>query len=280
MQQMELPDYVNQQPENGRECEEDRNKTGRRLSQLLLLSFGVLCIIQATLNISLRLTLNSSKESASSKCNTTHFNNLTLVKKAQYCDERTHLYNRLQERFNALTAEKNELQDQNTQLRNMIEALKRERDNLPTTTKAQPEETNGWSLKCPANWRVINQRCYFLSAEIKTWQNSRTYCQNQFADLVVINGKWELDALYRMDGDSQLVFWIGLFHNNGTFKWVDRSVLTTPFWQSGQPDFGGPNNAEDCVEMYHAKPALNSWNDAPCGQKRRWLCEKPITLIT
>uniref|UniRef100_A0A3Q3E345 C-type lectin domain-containing protein n=1 Tax=Labrus bergylta TaxID=56723 RepID=A0A3Q3E345_9LABR len=60
------------------------------------------------------------------------------------------------------------------------------------------------------------------------------------------------------------VFTLNCFHHCSSFR----------FWQSGQPDRGGPNNREDCVEMYHNNPVLANWNDARCGDKRRWLCEK------
>ncbi|KAL7403597.1 hypothetical protein ABVT39_002746 [Epinephelus coioides] len=132
------------------------------------------------------------------------------------------------------------------------------------------------SQQCPADWSEINSRCYFLSTEEKTWEESRKYCRSKDADLVVINSEQEQGALYRLDGNADLLFWIGLKDTAGTnrWKWVDGSVLTEPFWQSGQPDHGGPNNVEDCVEMYHRNPVQANWNDAPCGAQRRWLCER------
>lgn len=33
-------------------------------------------------------------------------------------------------------------------------------------------------------------------------------------------------ALYRLDGDAELLFWIGLNDTAGNFKWVDGSALT------------------------------------------------------
>lgn len=45
--------------------------------------------------------------------------------------------------------------------------------------------------QCPAGWMEINSRCYFLSTESKTWEDSRKYCQSKDADLVVINSEQE-----------------------------------------------------------------------------------------
>ncbi|GAA6216557.1 C-type lectin domain family 4 member M-like isoform X1 [Lates japonicus] len=149
--------------------------------------------------------------------------------------------------------------------------LEEERDRL----KMMLRELSGsaTSQQCPTDWKNIRSRCYFLSSESKTWEESRRYCLSKGADLVVINTEQEQRDLYRLDGTSYLLFWIGLHDTGGTFKWVDGSALTKPFWQSGQPDRGGPNNIEDCVEMYDFNPVLANWNDAPCGSKRRWLCE-------
>ncbi|KAM7393958.1 hypothetical protein PAMP_020791 [Pampus punctatissimus] len=90
--------------------------------QLLLLSFGILCIIQATLNISLHLTVHSSKESSQSDCNTTYFSHQNAAEEMQiYCEnEMTDKCNSLQERFNALTRERDDLKNTNNVLRNSI----------------------------------------------------------------------------------------------------------------------------------------------------------------
>ncbi|XP_033479019.1 asialoglycoprotein receptor 1-like [Epinephelus lanceolatus] len=277
MQQMEVADYVNERPRREQKRSGDGYPTGRRLCQLLFLGFGVLCIVQAILNVSLRLTVSSSKESTHSDCNTTHFcvqNNTKMVprdcegKKPDHC-------NRLQERFNALTAEKNDLQNRNNDLTNRLRNVEEERDRL----KQRLGVPSGClsSQQCPADWSEINSRCYFLSTEKRTWEDSRKYCQSKDADLVVINSEQEQRALYRLDGDADLLFWIGLSDTKGTnrWTWVDGSELTKSFWQSGQPD-RSPTKVEDCVEMYHLNPVQANWNDAPCRVQRRWLCETEL----
>lgn len=113
-----------------------------------------------------------------------------------------------------------------------------------------------------------------MSSERRTWDDSRTDCQIKGADLVVINSELEQNALYRLYGDPLLLFWIGLRNTDRTFRWVDGSALNKLFWQPGQPDSVGFLNREDCVEMNLRDPVEASWNDAPCGQHRRWLCEK------
>ncbi|KAJ0033147.1 hypothetical protein NQD34_000254, partial [Periophthalmus magnuspinnatus] len=112
--------------------------------------------------------------------------------------------------------------------------------------------------------------------EMRSWNSSRAFCQDHGADLVVINDEQEQRDLYAMDGNPNLLFWIGLYDgtSKGTFKWVDDTPLTRAFWQVGQPGDGGLNNQENCVEMYRQHPVLFSWNDAPCEHSRQWICEK------
>ncbi|XP_032380265.1 C-type lectin domain family 4 member E isoform X2 [Etheostoma spectabile] len=268
MQQMEVSDYVDELPRPKQKGSGDAKQTERRLCQVVLLSFGLLCVIQAILNVSLRLTYSTHSE-----CNTTHLPCRDQVKKGQQdCEIAPPGHcNRLQDQVNALMRDRTLLETTNTELNNKIKDLEEERDRLRTKLGTNVSGPVG----CSAGWREINSRCYFLSTEQKTWEESRKYCQSKEADLVVINSEQEQRALYRLDGDEELSFWIGLNTTETTgWKWVDGSALTTTFWQAGQPDDGGPNNVEDCVEMYHKKPELTSWNDAPCGAQRRWLCEK------
>ncbi|KAG8014456.1 C-type lectin domain family 10 member A [Nibea albiflora] len=242
---MEMADYVNKRPRCGQ-------KRGGEKHQ----------------------TVHSSNESTPMRCNATHFSDQNKLKEVQDCEPRRNDHNRLQEKFNALTKDINECENRNTILNNRIKKVQEEMDRLKGLTRCPCSQ---W---CLPDWRLINSRCYFISSESKTWSESRKYCQTKGADLVVINSEEEQKALYRLDGDVHLLFWIGLSNVAGTFKWVDGSVLTKKFWQTGQPDHGGVNNREDCVEMYHFNPELANWNDAPCERKRCWLCEGSMFTIT
>uniref|UniRef100_A0A1A8ECA3 C-type lectin domain-containing protein n=1 Tax=Nothobranchius kadleci TaxID=1051664 RepID=A0A1A8ECA3_NOTKA len=262
-----MQDYVNEEPK-----QEINKRTGRRAYYLIMLLFGGLCITQAILNVSLRLTSHCDKESIISECNTTQpieDINCEQVKPAQ-C-------NRLQERSIALSRDVKTLEKTNRQHVEVIKKVEEERKRLMSMLN----EMNGCvpSQRCPLGWTEINSRCYFLSTEQKKWEESRQQCQSKGADLVVINDEKEQNALYRMNGNQYLLFWIGLRSTDGTLKWVDGSELKDAFWQDGQPDLGGGNNIEDCVEMYHQSPALSNWNDVSCQTLRHWLCEKDLFFI-
>ncbi|XP_076027214.1 C-type lectin domain family 4 member D-like [Genypterus blacodes] len=271
MQATEMSDYINSQfrSEPRRGQEKGTHQTERRLCNLLFLSFGLLCMIHATLNVSLRLFLFSSEERES--CNMTECGECGQVVGCKTFETKfkslTAQHNSLQDRFNALKRDNSLLQNKISELNNMKMKLQEERDRLIRQGGSDTASPN----VCPLGWKEINSRCYFLSTEAKTWAASRKDCKRRGADLVIINSKQEQMDLY-LPQDRNL-FWIGLSDSSGSFNWVDGSPLGESFWQLGQPSGAGPHQQEDCVEVYQNDPVLANWNDAPCGSSRRWMCE-------
>uniref|UniRef100_A0A673L0Q7 Si:ch73-343l4.8 n=1 Tax=Sinocyclocheilus rhinocerous TaxID=307959 RepID=A0A673L0Q7_9TELE len=110
--------------------------------------------------------------------------------------------------------------------------------------------------------------CFFKSTELKSWSDSRQYCRDRGADLVIINTEEKQVSLF-----SERV-WIGLSdtENEGIMKWVDNSRLKQGFWHNGEPNNQDGN--EDCIELMPSNPVLNNWNDLPCSQEKKGFCEK------
>ncbi|KAM3624206.1 uncharacterized protein V6R79_020640 [Siganus canaliculatus] len=132
-----MSDYINEQPRHEQETTGNVHPTEKRLCLLLFLTFGILCIIQATLNVTLRLTLYSGKESTC-LCNSTYFEGQNQDKMEPDCEQRTNNQcNRLQERVNALTRDKNRLKNMNNDLTNRIKNLEEEKDRLKITMREQ-----------------------------------------------------------------------------------------------------------------------------------------------
>ncbi|XP_060941026.1 CD209 antigen-like protein C [Limanda limanda] len=254
----EVPDYINEQPRNGQKSSSNTNQTERRIPRLLLLSFGVLCIVQAVLNISLRLSLNSSQVSDPLVCNTT----TKQSKKTDVVDDCKRKtpsgFNSLQDRFNALTREMDLI----------ISKLEEERDQLKW--KIRDESGCASSQQCPTGWIERNSRCYFQSGYQLTWEESRNYCKSNGADLAVINSEQELIFLGHLNR-CLAGYWIGLHRSNGEFRWIDGSALTK---ESLKPDvLRSPYN---CVVMNLYTSVQNSWREAPCQEKNFWLCETDL----
>ncbi|XP_068178270.1 CD209 antigen-like isoform X2 [Antennarius striatus] len=206
----------------------------------IFISFGLLCIIQAVLNVSLRLS--RSRESTSLSCN------------------------------NNLSGETDLLRNQITDLQNTIRNLENKTKNLENEKK-NLEKMLGEvrsSLSCPSGWVMIERRCYFLSNERRSWQESRRSCQADGADLVVFNSLDEqVVFLDFLSGLAAQEFWIGLRNTTGTLQWVDGSIPDPGFTPEVRDDVRG-----DCVRILHFM--INGYLvlPTPCGQRLRWVCEK------
>uniref|UniRef100_A0A672SIH7 C-type lectin domain-containing protein n=1 Tax=Sinocyclocheilus grahami TaxID=75366 RepID=A0A672SIH7_SINGR len=108
-------------------------------------------------------------------------------------------------------------------------------------------------------WKCHQSSLYFISSETKKWTESRKYCTNKGADLIIINNKEEQVSFSL----SLSVFWIGLTDQSveGRWKWVDGSNSVSYHTES----------KEDCALNYSP-----GWADFPCGNKYKWICEKSI----
>ncbi|XP_056591969.1 C-type lectin domain family 17, member A-like isoform X2 [Triplophysa dalaica] len=126
-------------------------------------------------------------------------------------------------------------------------------------TSPSPQLTDGW----------IEQEVhlYLISSELRSWSESRSYCRDRGADLIIINNKEEQDFVNNITSGAQ--HWIGLSDSDeeGRWKWVDGSALTSGFWEVGQP---GYHRLENCAL------SQSEWFDYPCTSTFKSICEKNI----
>uniref|UniRef100_A0A3B5KZ22 C-type lectin domain-containing protein n=1 Tax=Xiphophorus couchianus TaxID=32473 RepID=A0A3B5KZ22_9TELE len=121
-------------------------------------------------------------------------------------------------------------------------------------------------------WVRFHSSVYYISFARNTWQQSRRFCLQQGADLVIINTKEEQDFTRQFNR----LTWLGL-HNKtktGNWTWVDGTPLTKSYWGPGEPN-GFEGKIENCVEIRFFE-LENSWNDIPCGDENYWICEKEV----
>ncbi|KAL6467092.1 hypothetical protein MHYP_G00248960 [Metynnis hypsauchen] len=185
----------------------------RGVFRLAVLCLGVMCILQAALNIGLRLC---SKES-----------------------------------YTSLMEERDQLQKERDELQRKLSELE----------EAKQKE-----------WSRFGSSLYYVSTG-KTWIESRQDCRERGGDLVIINSREEQDFITSKLGSSRA--WIGLTDTDeeGVWKWVDGSSLTTKFWKPGEPNSLGN---EDCAVIGHELGALRTWADFPCHDLFVWICERPL----
>uniref|UniRef100_A0A3Q2QYJ4 C-type lectin domain-containing protein n=1 Tax=Fundulus heteroclitus TaxID=8078 RepID=A0A3Q2QYJ4_FUNHE len=211
-------DYVNQSDPSTRsrpdlETGGSHAAPGGKMSTLVVVSFGLLCILQVALNISLRLTLYKS---------------LPTLEEAACRNETRDAY---------------KLRQQTRQY------LQR-------------------------GWLYFHDSLYYISSSKKTWHESKEFCLQKDANLVIINNIAEQDFTRQFDR----LTWIGLHDltKTGQWTWVDGAPLNKSYWGEGEPN-GYESNNESCVEIrfHHIE---NSWNDIPCDDQNFWICEKEGAL--
>ncbi|XP_073730764.1 uncharacterized protein [Misgurnus anguillicaudatus] len=108
-------------------------------------------------------------------------------------------------------------------------------------------------------WIYYQFSLYFISSEKKSWSESRSYCRDRGADLIIINNKEEQDFVNKTCKNN---FWLGLTDSDeeGRWKWVDGSTVNTEFWWPGEPnDYKG---AEDCALSYKPGQISDIVNDS------------------
>ncbi|XP_040892201.1 C-type lectin domain family 4 member M-like isoform X1 [Toxotes jaculatrix] len=148
-------------------------------------------------------------------------------------------------------------------------ALKRIISDTEARCKNQAEERDKTERKLKTlGWVHFGDSLYYISSTKKTWQESRNYCIQEGADLMIINSKEEQTFTRQF----KKFMWFGLTdaESEGTWKWVDGTPLARSFWGSGEPN---GNTGENCGEIKNPD-SDNNWNDEGCSISHFWICEK------
>ncbi|XP_048008544.1 CD209 antigen-like protein A isoform X2 [Megalobrama amblycephala] len=159
------------------------------------------------------------------------------------------------------TQEIHQLQSDNTNLINERDALLLKNNDL---IKVHFKKYNGWIYG--------HSSFYYISKEKKSWNESRSYCMERGADLIIINNKEEHDFVQKNIVNDCSSFWIGLtdIDEEGSWKWVDGSTPTFWFWWTNEPN---GQRGENCVQYY-----ISNWADYPCDDAHLWICEKNMFM--
>ncbi|KAI4878681.1 hypothetical protein NFI96_030334 [Prochilodus magdalenae] len=276
--------YLNVENLNQNGCSDARHGQHRAF-RLAAVCIGVMCILQATLNIALRLyfTFQADTNQLCTGCKNqsmdelqTSFNNLEKERDQLQTsfDNLEKERDQLQTTFDNLEKERDQLQTsfddlekERDQLQTRFDNLEKERDQLQTNynnlererDKLRTSNTNLAGDKAALQrklselaesinkpgWRYFSSNVYYISTEKKNWRESRQDCRRRGADLVIINSREEQEFV-EMIRDGQEA-WIGLtdVEKEDVWKWVDGSALSTWFWCSREPNNLDGN--EDCV---------------------------------
>uniref|UniRef100_A0A672HWA5 C-type lectin domain-containing protein n=1 Tax=Salarias fasciatus TaxID=181472 RepID=A0A672HWA5_SALFA len=122
-------------------------------------------------------------------------------------------------------------------------------------------------------WVYFRSSFYYVSSTNKTWQKSRDDCLSRGADLTIIDSREEQDFLRRFSK----VMWIGLTDDaqEGTWRWVDGTLVNTSYWFKGEPNNDYYGKEEDCAQLNNRVEGYG-WNDGFCDFQHHWICEKKV----
>nr|XP_055064538.1 asialoglycoprotein receptor 1-like isoform X2 [Misgurnus anguillicaudatus] len=280
-------DNTRNQTSQHRGSENVRKRSYRSVSVCLVL----LCVLLLTAVIVLCVLINTNNQQFNIKTkNITEERDQLLTKYTNITEERDQLltkYTNITEerdqlltKYTNITEERDQLLTKYTNITNEREEILLRLKNLTTENEGlltnlnnqrdqltQQKNTMMGILKADG-WKEYQFSLYFISSEKKSWSESRRYCTQKGADLIIINNRQEQDFIRTIS--SLEYFWIGLTDSavEGRWKWVDGSTLTTSFWAYREPNGGRRDN---CAFSYSS-----GWYDFSCNAPQKWICEKNI----
>ncbi|XP_051245546.1 C-type lectin domain family 12 member B-like isoform X7 [Dicentrarchus labrax] len=265
-----------QSSKGGPHTEKHRPSVQRRPFRAATLCLGVLCFLMLTgiIILSIRHILVTLEKTQLQTRNDQLSKNYSQLQGTLSGMEVNN--SQFQSNYEAMSKNHSQLQDKMKQLKDKTKGIKVNNSQLQDEVKQLKAKIEG---KCPEGWRKFGYSCYFKSNEWKTWYDSRSYCQNKGADLVIINYEEEQKFVKELNlyGES----WIGLQGTNGKWtgsgrtgkwvwewKWVDSSPLTQMFWASGMP-YGSQNQyTAACCDTQ------GKWKVSSSYDTKNWICEK------
>ncbi|NWI33997.1 CLC4E protein, partial [Sula dactylatra] len=90
---------------------------------------------------------------------------------------------------------------------------------------------------CPKGWKGFQGKCYYLSADEMSWEESMQNCTGMGSHLVVIDTKAEQVRVFTNAYETK--YYIGLTaYKNGQWQWVDQTPYrkADAFWKPGEPN--------------------------------------------
>ncbi|XP_063417275.1 galactose-specific lectin nattectin-like [Mytilus trossulus] len=129
------------------------------------------------------------------------------------------------------------------------------------------------SLACPNGWLKNENKCYFYSDELKPWTDAKISCEADEGMLVEVDSKCENDFI-KMSA-SMPRYWLGGTDQQKEGVWIwshSQNVITFSDWAKRQPD--NYKGREHCLELWNNNGLY--WNDCPCHELRRFVCEKDL----
>ncbi|XP_025912101.1 B-cell differentiation antigen CD72-like [Apteryx rowi] len=135
---------------------------------------------------------------------------------------------------------------------------------------------------CPSGWVMYRGKCLFMSAEKKTWEDSKAECDKKMSQLLITKSwtRWTVPNFLK---NSDTPYWIGLYKSS--FPWYEYGWLEEGdpdeegemdawFWVDGslyeRPWQWKPNGSCAIISHGSVKPIQCAGSD----DLHLWICEK------
>ncbi|XP_042703936.2 killer cell lectin-like receptor subfamily B member 1B allele C isoform X1 [Chrysemys picta bellii] len=131
--------------------------------------------------------------------------------------------------------------------------------------KPDNNSTEGCGCKlCPADWLSHKNKCYWVSKESKTWNESREDCSAKSSQMLMIQDKEEM--AYVLNIPQLNLVWLGLSVTSPERKWawVDGSTFDETLFQ-----LTGAAERESCGMIKGNRTISET-----CTGVAKWICEK------
>ncbi|KAL3861561.1 hypothetical protein ACJMK2_007589 [Sinanodonta woodiana] len=132
-----------------------------------------------------------------------------------------------------------------------------------------------FTCSCPAAWIQHGDSCYHFSHDKESWGEAFTFCKILGGYLVEIGTEGEAKYIENQVNMFNDKYWVGASDVlvEGEYIWMTSMTnVSYANWGPGQPDNSGTN--ENCVEIWTSK----EWNDGPCSNTVRYICESDMRL--
>ncbi|XP_040292482.1 natural killer cells antigen CD94-like [Bufo bufo] len=138
----------------------------------------------------------------------------------------------------------------------------------PNTTNDQENECK----LCPANWKLFQENCYLIynNTQIKSWNDSQTYCIGMKSHLLVIENKEQmafLDQIVYRDAS----YWIGLYFDNNIRNWTWVNCETCKDFQLNFKNTRPGDN--------HCVLKSSRYNSEKCNSQQSWICQRKASKL-
>ncbi|TFJ97749.1 C-type lectin domain family 5 member A [Platysternon megacephalum] len=120
----------------------------------------------------------------------------------------------------------------------------------------------------PLQWEGHGGNYYLFSKAKEVWSSSRTECDDQSSDLVVISDRKELEFLRNKTRDAD--YFIGLTYSEMEMRWywIDKTELTRGLFTLKPKTLDYEN---DCAII-----RAGEVSPASCHKRNQWICEKTM----